>query len=134
MILGSLLSTARGWMSGSSVKTYALIISGVAVAALVGWLFWSRAELKADVAAAEAHIVSLRAGYQASQAALVELTDEAARMDRALAARDAELKEISAQRDAARTAWEEVKRHDSTARDWAAARIPDAVRGLLRQE
>jgi len=133
-MIGALLSTAWGWMSGSSAKTCALIIGGVAVAALVGWLFWSRASLRADVAQAEQRIASLRAGQQAAQAALTALTDEAARLDSALAARDAQLKKTSAQRDELRRRWKEAKRHDETARDWAAVALPAAVRGLLRQE
>lgn len=131
MILGSLLSTAWGWVSGSSVRTWALIAGSLAVAALVGWLFWSRASLKADLASAEAHVVSLRAGYQASQAALVELSEAAARQERALAAREKLLKQISAERDTARRAWQEAKNHDEATRAWADQPLPDAVRRML---
>ncbi len=127
MNLASLLdptSTARKLALGLGL---ALVL-----AILLGWLFWSRASLKADLVQAEANAATLQGANRAKAKAIEGLRDYAKISDKALEQRDLALRNISAQREALRQQTDEVMRNDPNARAWADMPLPPAVRQLLR--
>lgn len=101
------------------------------LAVAIGWLCWSRASLKGDLATAEANVATLQGGNRAKAKAIEDLRSYARTTDKALAQRELALKTISAQRDALSRQTEEVMRNDPKARAWADEPLPDAVRQLL---
>ncbi len=102
------------------------------LAILLGWLFWSRASLKTDLAQAEANAATLQSANRAKAKALEGLRSYAKLSDKALEQRDVALRNISAQREALRQQTDEVMRNDQNARAWADMPLPPAVRQLLR--
>jgi len=120
------------WTAGKAIiggKSLALYLGiALAFAALLCWGLW----LKADLADARATIGTLETAYTASQATLQELQDAKHRQEIALAAREAQLNTINAQREALRRKLEEVMRNDADARDWGSQPLPASVRGLLQ--
>ncbi|MGE4264245.1 MAG: hypothetical protein AB7E46_07215 [Desulfovibrio sp.] len=98
---------------------------------VIGWLFWSRAALKTDIAQAEANVATLQGANRAKAKAIEELRKYAEATDKALTQRDKALQEITAQRAALRQQMEEVMRDDPKVRAWADEPLPAAVRQLL---
>ncbi len=126
MNLTSLLdptSTARKVAIGLGA---ALVLS-----VLLGWLFWSRANLKADLVQAEANVATLQGANRAKAKVIEGLRNFAKDTDKALTQRDQALKDITAQREALRQQIEGVMRNDPKARVWADEPLPESVRRLL---
>lgn len=117
-------STARKLAIGLTVA--------LALAVLLGWLFWSRASLKADLATAEANVATLQGANRAKAKTIEDMKSASRAMEKALEGREAALNTISAQREALRLQLVEVLKNDPTARDWAARPLPDSVRRLLQ--
>lgn len=117
-------STARKVALGLAV---ALVL-----AVLLGWLFASRASLKADLAQAEANVATLQTANRAKAKALEDMRAVAATTDKALAQRELALAGITAQREALRQQIEEGVRNDPEARAWFDVPLPAAVRRVLR--
>ena len=113
-------------------KILVYVCLGLAVLGLVLGLLWRNAALKADLAQAEADLATVMSAYEAEHEVRMQLVREAEATARVLLERETELQHISDQRDAERRRWQEVLRDDQTARDWADAPLPDAVRGMLR--
>lgn len=110
----------------------ALGLGGALILALaIGWLAVSRANLKADLAQAEANVATLQGANRAKAKAIEELRSYATATDKALTQRDKALQEITAQRAALRQQMEEVMRDDPKVRAWADEPLPAAVRQLL---
>ena len=106
--------------------------AALVLAILLGWLFWSRANLKADLVQAEANVTTLQGANRAKAKAIEGLRDYVKDTDKALGQRDKALKDITAQREALRQQIEEVMRNDPKARAWTDEPLPDSVRRLLR--
>jgi len=104
----------------------------LALTLLFGWLAVSRANVKTDLAQAEANVATLQGANRAKARAIEELRKYAEATDKALTQRDTALQQITAQRAALRQQMEEVMRNDSSARAWADEPLPAAVRQLLR--
>lgn len=121
-----MLSWISGLLGGKSLALYLGV--ALAVALLLCWAFW----LKADLSQAEANVAALQIAYSASQAAVSEIQEARKRQDIALAAREAQLNTINAQREALRRKLGEVIAHDQDVQDWAAQPVPASVRGLLQ--
>jgi LysB family phage lysis regulatory protein len=101
------------------------------LAVAIAWLAVSRANLKADLAQAEANVATLQGANRAKAKVLEELRSYATATDKALTQRDKALQEITAQRAALRQQMEEVMRDDPKVRAWADEPLPAAVRQLL---
>lgn len=126
--ISGLWTAVSGLFGGSSSKAILWLSIGLGVALLLCWALW----LRGDLADARATIGTLEAAYSASQATLQELQDAKHRQEIALAAREAQLNTITAQREALRRKLGEVIAHDQDARDWASQPVPASVRGLLQ--
>lgn len=103
----------------------------LALTAVFAWLAASRANLKADLAQAEANVATLQGANRAKARAIEELRNYATATDEALSQRDKALQQITAQRAALRQQMEEVMRDDPKTRAWADEPLPAAVRQLL---
>lgn len=101
------------------------------LAVVIGWLVVSRANLKADLAQAEANVATLQGANRTKARAIEELRSYARTTDKALTQRDKALQQITAQRAALRQQMEEVMRDDPKTRAWADEPLPAAVRQLL---
>ncbi len=104
----------------------------LALAVLLGWLFVSRASLKADLAQAEANVGTLQTANRAKAKALEDMRAYPATTDKALAQRELALAGITAQREALRQQIEEGVRNDPEARAWIDVPLPAAVRRVLQ--
>lgn len=110
----------------------ALGLGGALILALaIAWLAVSRANLKADLAQAEANVATLQGTNRAKARAIEELRSYARTTDNALTQRDKTLQEITAQRAALRQQMDEVMHEDPKTRAWADEPLPAAVRQLL---
>lgn len=124
--------TALGWFTGGTGKLTLCLVAALVLAVLLGWLFWSRASLKADLIQAEANVATLQGANRAKAKAIEDLRSYAKTTDKALTQRDLALKTIAAQRDELRRQTNEVMRNDPKARAWADEPLPPAVLRLLR--
>lgn len=124
--ISGLWTAGKALLSGKSLALYLGI--ALAFVLLLSWAFW----LKADLADARATIGTLETAYSASQATLQELQDAKHRQEIALAAREAQLNTINAQREALRRKLGEVMRNDQDFAAWAAAPVPGALPGLFQ--
>lgn len=125
-----ILSSVFGAVKWAKVAAVAGLV--LAVAAVIGWLALSRANLRADLAQAHTSLAAVQTAYETNKAALAELKRISATKDEALAERDRAIKTIEVERDAARRKWREALRNEPETRDWADTPLPDAVRGLLQ--
>lgn len=117
----------------STFRKVAIVLAmALALAVLLGWLFWSRASLKADLATAEANVATLQGANRAKAKTIEDMKSASRAMEKALEGREAAMNTISAQREALRLQLTEVLKNDPTARDWAARPLPDGVRRLLQ--
>lgn len=114
-----------------NLKLYAGCALALVIVALVGWLFWSRASLKADLNASQANVAALELANNQTMTALQELRGARDASQAALATREKRLNEISAQRDALRLQLKEAAHNDNATRTWFDEPLPGAVRGLL---
>ena len=128
----SFISSAIGMFTGGASKLWLYLAAALVLSVLLGWLFWSRAELKADLATAEANVSTLQAANRASARAIESMQAATRRTDIALAERERTLAQISAQRQALRLKLSEALRNDPETRNWYDAHIPVPVRGLLK--
>lgn len=119
-------------VTGKSGKMVAILGGALALTLLLGWLFWARASLKADLALSEANEATLSAANEASLATISEYREAISRQEKALADRDTAINDILAQREADRRAWKEALRHDQAAQEWSNAPLPAAARQLLQ--
>jgi len=120
----------------SGVKTFfgsgkLWLIIALALTAFIGWLLLSRANLKTDLATAEANVATLQGANRAKARAIEDMQGALKTTETALATRELTLRTISAQHDALRRQLGEVLHNDPTARAWAAQPVPAAVRQLL---
>lgn len=109
-----------------------LSAAALVISVLLGWLFWSRAELKADLATSEANVSTLQAANRASASTIESMQAATRRTDIALAERERTLAEISEQRQALQLKLLEALRNDPETRNWHDTDIPVPVRGLLK--
>lgn len=131
MNLAALLSAVGG--PASTARKLALGLgAALALAVLLGWLCWSRASLKADLAQAEAGVATLQTANRAKAKALEDMRAVAATTDKALAQRELALQNITAQREALRQQITEEVRNDPEARAWFDVPLPAAVRRVLQ--
>lgn len=114
-----------------SLKMYAGCALAVVVVALVGWLFWHSASLKAALNTAQANVAAMELANNQTMTALQELQGSRDATQAALAIREKRLAEISAQRDALRIQLKEAARNDNATRVWADEPLPNAVRDIL---
>jgi hypothetical protein len=126
MILSSVLGVSK-WAKFAAIGGLIL-----AVAAVIGWLAMSRANLRADLAQARTSLAAVQTAYETNKVALAELKRISATKDEALAERDQAIKAIEVERDAARRKWREALSNEPETRDWADTPLPTAVRGLLQ--
>jgi len=133
-MFSTLIAKAVGLFAGkaSLLKWVVLGVGLVAVAIVILWLLWARAELRADLTLAEMDLAAMTTAYEANREALAELEQISEAKDKALAARDRAIKVIVAERDAVRRKWQEALRNEPETRDWADTPLPDAVHGLLQ--
>lgn len=115
-----------------TTRLLAYIGAALALSIVLGWLFWSRANLKADLATSEANVNTLQAANRASARAIESMQAATRRTDIALAERERTLAQISAQRETLRTKLAEALRNDPETRNWYNAILPATVRGLLK--
>lgn len=106
--------------------------AALALSILLGWLFWSRAELKADLATSEANVNTLQAANRASARAIESMQAATRRTDIALAERERSLAQISAQRATLRNQLAEALRNDPETRNWHDTALPAPVVGMLK--
>lgn len=102
------------------------------LAVAIGWLCWSRASLKGDLATAEANVTTLQGANRAKAKALDDMRAYSAITDKALAQRELAVRGITAQREALRQQIEEGVRNDPETRAWFDVPLPAAVRRVLR--
>ena len=135
MILTTILSAITGLFGSSSagwLKWASLGVGVLAVAAVVVWLGWSRANLRADLAQSEANLAAVQTAYDASRAAMATLQAVMAARAEALAERDNEISKINAQSRVWQRKWQEAIRNEPETRDWADTALPESVRSLLQ--
>jgi len=125
-------STILSFFTDSSTKLTVYLGIALVLAVLLGWLFWSRASLKTDLAEANANVATLDAANKASAAALAEVRASDAAKEKALAQREATIKTISVQRETLRRKLGEALHNDPETCSWADTALPAAVRGLLQ--
>lgn len=101
-----------------------------AVACLLAYASWLRAEL----AEAKAEAESYRLASESSDAAANALKAELAKRDAVLAERDKTLAEADKRSANLLDALKRMNRHDAKTAAWSDTPIPDAVRGLLSNE
>lgn len=128
--LSSAWSAVSGLFGGSSSRAILWLSIALGAALLLGWLFWSRASLKADVAEAQATIGTLQAAYDASHAALTALQDAHHRQEIALTAREAQINQLNAQASALRAKKAKAVSRDAEYAAWRRAGSPAALREL----
>lgn len=104
----------------------------LALAFLILWLLWSKAELKAENAQLAADNSTLQTSNDSLSQAKDDLLKEKAALEDALAERDTTITTINADREAMRRRWQEAIRNEQEVRDWADTPLPDAVRGMLQ--
>lgn len=102
------------------------------LAVVIGWLCWSRASLKGDLATAEANVATLQSANRAKAKALEDIRAYAATTEEALAQRELALRGVTAQRATLRQQIEEGVRNDPETRAWFAVPLPAAVRRVLQ--
>lgn len=124
--------TILGWFTGGPSRLVIYLGAALVLSVLLGWLFWSRANLKTDLVQAEANVTTLQTANRAKAKAIEGLRSYAKDTEKALGQRDKALKNITAQREALRQQLEEVVRNDPKARAWADEPLPDSVLRLLR--
>ncbi|MBU1247409.1 MAG: hypothetical protein KKB70_01820 [Proteobacteria bacterium] len=129
-MFGLPIGAITGLFSGSSITKY--LVGGLVLAVLLGWLCWSRASLKADLAVERAARQSLQTALDASEVARKTVGRIMDAQAVALVERRVELENISSQREVLRRRWQEAKWDDQEARAWSDAPLPGAVRELLR--
>lgn len=127
-----LISLAWSWLTGGSNKLAIYLGAALVLAVLLGWLFWSRASLKGDLAQAEANVTTLQGANRAKAKAIEDLQRTAKTVDAAMVQREHDIQAITAQREALRAKLVEVLANDPQSRAWADQPVPSAVRGLLR--
>ncbi len=134
MNLFSFAATAWSWISGGTRlwKWMGIGLAALSVVALIVWLGFSRANLQAELARAEADLAAVQTAYDSAQAALVEMKSARAALEAALVEREEEINDINARRAADRARWEEALRDDQYVRSWAGAALPEPVRRLLQ--
>ena len=130
--LFSLGKSAWSWVTGGGSAVYYLA-GGLVLAVLLGWLFWSRASLKADLIQERADRIAVQNAYDAKSAAFTELQAVTAATVKALADRDKQISQITAQSRVWQRKWQEAVRNDKETRDWAGTGLPASVRELLQQ-
>lgn len=113
-----------------------LMLIACAVVALLGGgtLWWQSSTidgLRAALERTEASVLTLEQANGAQNATLAALRRDVATRDAVIADRDRRMARIETERAAARRTLTEAL-NDPTTRQWAAAPLPDAVRGLLR--
>ena len=113
-------------------KLSAYLGAALALSIVIGWLLWSRAELKADLATSEANVSTLQAANRASARTIESMQAATRRTDIALAERERTLAEISAQRQTLRLKLSEALRNDPETRNWHDTALPAPVVGLLK--
>lgn len=130
---------AWSFIGGNSWTLY--LAAALAVSVVVGWLAWSRAEYKADLATVKTDLATAQANARTWQdaqnrtkSALDELEADKAKTDAVLATREKAINTIAAERDKLRTRLQEVKNNDPKVRAWADTPVPDAVLGVLREK
>lgn len=106
--------------------------AALALAVLLGWLFVSRANLKADLAQSEANVGALQGANRAKAHTIEDMKAFARRVDQVLTAREKAMADIDADRERLRAQLEEVYSHDAQALAWAGQPVPAPVRALLR--
>ncbi|MBA4358684.1 MAG: hypothetical protein C0405_13265 [Desulfovibrio sp.] len=104
------------------------------LAVLLGWLFWSRANLKTDLVQAEANVATLQGANRAKARTIEDMRAFTKRVDQAMTAREKAMANINADRERLRTKLEEVYAHDAQALAWARQPVPASVRALLRAQ
>lgn len=128
----SLISGAVGMFTGGTSKLWMYLAAALVLSIIIGWLFWSRASLRADLVTAESNVATLQTANRASARAIESMQAATRRTDIALAERERSLAQISAQRQTLRTKLAEALRNDPETRNWYDTPIPDPVRGLLK--
>lgn len=128
----SLFTSAAGLFTGGASKLWLYLAAALVLSVLLGWLFWSRASLKADLATAEANVSTLQAANRASARAIESMQAATRRTDIALVERERALAQISAQRQALRLKLSEALRNDPETRNWYDTALPAPVVGLLK--
>lgn len=113
-------------------KLIATLSGALVLSILLGWLFWSRASLKADLATSEANVSTLQAANRARARAIESMQAATRRTDIALAERERSIAQISAQRQALRLKLSEALRNDPETRNWYDTPLPAPVRGMLK--
>ncbi|MHC1700301.1 MAG: hypothetical protein AB9900_04875 [Humidesulfovibrio sp.] len=108
--------------------------AALVLAVLLGWLFVSRASLKADLVQAEANVATLQGSNRAKARTIEDMRAFAKRVDQVMAAREKAMADIDADRERLRTKLEEVYAHDAQALAWARQPVPASVRALLRAQ
>lgn len=106
--------------------------AGLAVLALVLGLYARVKGLQVEVA--EVNAAAFETAFQVEQQSRQRAEAAAEIAEQVRAERDAQINEISRQRDAMRRRWQEALQNDQAARNWADTPLPDAVLELLRQE
>lgn len=102
------------------------------LAVAIGWLCWSRASLKGDLATADANVTTLQGANRAKAKALEDMRAYSAITGKALVQRELAVRGITAQREALRQQIEEGVRNDPETRAWFDVPLPAAVRRVLR--
>lgn len=124
------LAGLKTFISGHSLSV--CLALALAASVLLGWLFWSRASLQAELAAAEGDVARLGDMTKLQTAALSDLKRFQEATSTALSERDTQYREFEKRSQAERTAWEGMVRNDHSVAVWAAAPVPAAVRDFLR--
>jgi LysB family phage lysis regulatory protein len=114
------------------------IIGVLAVALLVlGWLYYQTrsdfADARAALTAAKTALAAAVAANEANQAALARMEDSAKNTDKIIAGWNQDRTTLAGLRGATRQTIKEVLKQNEDAQVWAAARVPDAVFRLLRE-
>ncbi len=118
-------------LSGAN-KLAVYLGAALVLAVLLGWLFWSRANLKVDLVQAEANVATLQGANRAKARTIEDMRAFTKRVDQVMTAREKAMADIDADRERLRTKLEEVYVHDAQALAWARQPVPASVRALLR--
>jgi Tfp pilus assembly protein PilO len=124
--------TIMNWTGANKLVVY--LGAALVLAILLGWLFWSRADLKGDLAQAEANVATLQGANRAKARTIEDMRAFTRRVDQVMTAREKAMADIDADRERLRTKLEEVYAHDAQALAWARQPVPASVRALLRAQ
>jgi hypothetical protein len=109
-------------------------IAGIALAVVIGVLFWINAGLREDKAVLERNVVVLQGAVSAGETALREMRAAAQRADAALEEWINERNRTEKSLEESRREIRDLRRSDEAVALWLDGLVPDFVHGVLGQD